>query len=106
MTGYFFFGSKSNGFHMFPYRSVTPSAAFTTNVSGIFHPAAFSRDRSVSSSTISTLPVSSRSVANGAWSTRVLLVTTNFFDGESDDDWLNPPAFFPPPGSVLGSRQV
>jgi len=66
MIGYFFFGSKSNGFHMFPNRSVTPSAAFTVNVSGSFHPVALIAVRSVFSRNVMMLPLSSRSVAHGA----------------------------------------
>ena len=57
MIGYFFFGSKSNGFHMLPYRSVTPSAALTMNVSGIFQPTSTRRDRSAFSRSMTLWPV-------------------------------------------------
>ena len=34
------------------------------------------------------------------------LVTTNFLLGESDEDWLKPPATVAASAEVLGSRQV
>lgn len=39
-SGMVFVLSKSAGFHITPYRSVYPSAAFTLNLSGAFQPKA------------------------------------------------------------------
>src|SRR5882724_2777679 len=76
MIGYFLCGSKSNGFHMFPYKSVTPSAAFTTNVSGIFQPTACNCDRSDFSSSSISRPLASLRYEHGCPSTRLQLSTT------------------------------
>ena len=57
MIGYFLVLSKSNGFHMLPYSSVMPSAAFTENVSAFLKPSSFSLDRSISSSVLRMRPV-------------------------------------------------
>ena len=43
IIGYFLFGSKSAGFHIIPYISVKPSAAFTVKRSGALHPNSFKR---------------------------------------------------------------
>src|SRR5271166_2237026 len=96
MIGYFFFGSKSNGFHMLPYRSVTPSPALTTNVSAGRQPYSLSRDRSAFSSSITMLPRSSRKMLSGPLSTREILSTRNFRDGDSIDEPAPGPAPKPP----------
>src|SRR5215471_13635105 len=91
MIGYFFVLSKSNGFHMLPYRSVTPSAAFTVNVSGGDQPSSFRRETSVVSRSITFAPFSSRNTQNGTWSMRELLSTTNFRDGDMELKWYAGP---------------
>src|SRR4051794_6746306 len=90
MTGYFFFGSKSNGFHRLPHRVVTPSAAFTQNVSGSFHPVFSRAVRSVFSRSITRPPFSSSTYDIGGLSTREQVVTTNRRDGDRYDWWLAP----------------
>jgi hypothetical protein len=70
MTGYFFAGSKSNGLYMTPYRSVTPSSAFTLNGSGNVKPASFRAPRSGVSSFVTVVPSVSSRTDSGAPSTR------------------------------------
>src|SRR5690349_6672015 len=69
ITGYFRFASKSNGLYITPYRSVTPSSAFTRNVSGYLKPASINCDTSVVSSSASCVPCPSSNTDFGAVST-------------------------------------
>ena len=68
MIGYFFDGSKLVGRYSRPYRSVTPSRAFTVIGIGGFQPVASRREMSAFSSGSTTAPVASRSTDTGGTS--------------------------------------
>ena len=80
MIGYFFAGSKSNGLYITPYRSVTPSSAFTLKGSGNLNPASLSAVRSGVSRFATTAPVVSYRTADGAASMRDALSTKYRFE--------------------------
>src|SRR5688500_17905758 len=65
ITGYFLVASKSNGFHMMPYRSVTPSAAFTVNGSGGRQPYWYNFSRLGVAASIINCPLLSRKTVRG-----------------------------------------
>ena len=64
--GYFFVASSVVGTNIRPYRSVTPSRAFTLNGTGGFHPEAISFEMSAFSTVAMSLPEASRTTATGA----------------------------------------
>src|SRR6478609_10529715 len=108
MIAYFFVGSKSNGFHMLPQSVVTPSAAFTQNDSGSFHPVFIRAVRSVFSRSMTRPPFSSSTYDMGGQSIREQVVTTNRFDGDRYDWWLAPrhDSSYLQWQASLGSRRV
>src|SRR5438270_10898751 len=75
---------------MLPQRVVTPSAAFTQNVSGSFQPVFSRAVRSVFSRSMTRVPFSSRTYDIGGLSTREHVVTMNRLDGDRNDWWFAP----------------
>ena len=70
IIGYNFVESKSAGFHITPYKSVTPSAAFTEKRSGARHPISYKRSKSGSSNVMMIFPFRFRTTFFGSISTR------------------------------------
>ena len=56
IMGYFLVESKSKGFHITPYKSVSPSADLTENVSGIFQPFLYKSSKLTSPSEAISFP--------------------------------------------------
>src|SRR5712692_1528606 len=90
-TGYFLFGSKSNGLYITPYKSVTPSSALTLNGSGNLKPASLSALMSGESSFVTTPPSVSYSAADGAASIRDALSTKYRLESARLTAWLASP---------------